>query len=102
MYWMVGNYWWGDFKPKGKNNESYKFVKCFRLVKKNWVANGGNLLEITTNANTAIIDFHSNSSFITNYDARILASGGTALPGGATLELIGNTVNINTLKHFRI
>jgi len=42
-------------------------------------------------SNTPFIDFHSGSTPI-DYDARIIASGGTGSPGGGTLTFSGNMV----------
>ena len=61
---------------------------------------GGNSLELRAGSNTAYIDFHSNSSFSTDYDSRIISTGGSALNGGGALYLnanaTGGSINIDT------
>lgn len=60
------------------------------------VSNGGNSLEMATGSNNALIDFHSNSSFSTDYDSRILSTGGTAGTGGGSLAIFASTINMVT------
>lgn len=51
------------------------------------VKNGLNFLEMSSGNNLALIDFHSNSSFVTDHDSRIISTGGTASSAGGTLAL---------------
>jgi hypothetical protein len=60
------------------------------------VSNNGGYFEITAESNLIWMDFHSNSSFFTDYDARISSTGGTASTGGGTLDLIAATTNITS------
>ena len=60
------------------------------------VSNNGGYFEITPESNLIWMDFHSNSSFQTDYDARISSTGGTASTGGGTLDLIAATTNITS------
>jgi hypothetical protein len=60
------------------------------------VSNNGGYFEITAESNLIWMDFHSNSSFFTDYDTRISSSGGTASTGGGTLDLIAATTNITS------
>jgi hypothetical protein len=64
------------------------------------IKNGGNYLEMKAGGNYAYIDFHSNSSYTTDYDSRILSVSGTASAGGATLYIsangTGGSINIDT------
>ena len=57
---------------------------------------GGNQLEFATGGNNAYIDFHSNSAYNTDYDTRILATGGTATTGQGSLTIYGGSVNLVT------
>jgi hypothetical protein len=58
------------------------------------VVNGGNSIEMATGGNTALIDFHSNSSFTTDYDSRIIGYGGSALNGGGAIAIQTNDLNL--------
>jgi hypothetical protein len=60
------------------------------------VSNNGGYFEITAESNLIWMDFHSNSSFFTDYDARISSTGGTASTAGGTLDLIAATTNITS------
>lgn len=64
------------------------------------VKHGGNSLEMATGNNIALIDFHSNSSFSTDWDARIISIGGSAINGGGSLYLnaqsSSGSINIDT------
>ena len=54
-------------------------------------------LEIgTATSTTAYVDFHSSGSPGTDYDARILGTGGTSSAGQGTLALIAGTVVLAT------
>ena len=61
---------------------------------------GGNSLELNAGGNAASIDFHSNSSFTTDWDARIISQGGSSSAGGGALYLnanaTGGSINIDT------
>jgi hypothetical protein len=55
---------------------------------------GGNSLELATGNNNALIDFHSNSSFTTDYDSRIIGYGGSALDGSGAIAIQTNDLNL--------
>ena len=57
---------------------------------------GGNQLEFATGGGSALIDFHSNSAYNTDFDTRILATGGTATTGQGSLTIYGGSVNLVT------
>jgi hypothetical protein len=54
--------------------------------------NGGLEIGALASANTPFIDFHSGVT-TTDYDVRLLASGGTGTAGGGTLTITANNVN---------
>jgi hypothetical protein len=55
---------------------------------------GGNSLELAAGGNNVYLDFHSNSSFTTDYDSRIIGYGGTALNGGGAIAIQTNDLNL--------
>ena len=64
------------------------------------LTNTGNAIELgPTAAGPAYIDFHSSGN-ATDYDARVIATGGTAAAGNGTLELYAGGINLKVAAAF--
>ena len=62
----------------------------------NLAKQGNQYVEVGTTASTnSYIDFHS-STTASDYDSRIIATGGNAGAGNGTLNIIANTIQLNT------
>jgi hypothetical protein len=62
--------------------------------------NPGQYVEIGADtANTAYVDFHSNTSYDVDYDTRILSVGGTSASGGGTMALYAQEYVFNTVQN---
>lgn len=53
-------------------------------------------IEVGTGDGNAVIDFHSSGLFDTDYDSRIMSSGGTSAGGQGSLQLFAKTISITS------
>ena len=63
-------------------------------IARNTTGTKGAYLECGSGNGNMVLDFHSSGLYDTDYDARIMASGGTSAVRQGTLQLDANTINI--------